>query len=232
MDIDPLDKVKSANFDHKISNHLYKLIIKRFSIVKEGIKHIESITNIKFPYFYIEPNLIVSYSQIEFSEYGILYARTIPIVDIEGKLDIVVQISAPLIAYGQKSSIFAILGHEFLHYLHFLSKITRMEIVSDDRIDSIYQGIYEDMTHLLDANRVFGNDNTFLRNIIEKFEYGFNDTSLQNKVIQQWIKEGLPITKLTIKDNNIKIPIKSIMNFSINSDLKEKLAILDNANYR
>ena len=50
-----------------------------------------------------------------------------------------------------------------------------MEIVSDDRIDSIYQAIYEDMTHLLDANIVFGNDNTFLRNIIEKFEYGFHD---------------------------------------------------------
>ena len=88
------------------------------------------------------------------------------------------------------------------------------------------------MTHLLDANRVFGNDNTFLRNIIEKFEYGFNDTSLQNKVIQPWIKEGLPITKLTIKDNPIKISIKSIMNFSINSNLKEKLALLDNTNYR
>lgn len=232
MDVDPLGKVKSANFDHKISNHLYNLIKKRFSIVEEGIKRIESITNIKFPYFYIEPNLIVSYSEIEFSEYGILYARTIPIVDIEGKLDIVVQISAPLIAYGQKSSIFAILGHEFLHYLHFLSKITRMEIVSDDRIDSIYQGIYEDMTHLLDANRVFRNDNTFLRNIIEKFEYGFNDTNLQNKVIKQWIKEGLPITKLTIKDNNTKIPIQSIMNFSINTDLKKKLAILENTNYR
>jgi hypothetical protein len=119
MDVHPLDKVKSANFDHKISNHLYNLIIKKFSIVKAGIKQIESITNIKFPYFYIEPNLIVSYSEIEFSEYGILYARTIPIVDIEGKLDIVVQISAPLIAYGQKSPIFAILGHKFLHYLHF-----------------------------------------------------------------------------------------------------------------
>jgi hypothetical protein len=88
------------------------------------------------------------------------------------------------------------------------------------------------MTHLLDANIVFGNGNTFLRNIIEKFEYGFQDISLQRKVIQQWIKEDLPITKLTLKDNNIKIPIKSIINFSINSDLKEKLAILDNTNYR
>ena len=106
-------------------------------------------------------------------------------------MDIIVQSSAPLMAYGQKSLIFALLSHELLHYLHFLSKITRMEIVSDDRIDSVYQGIYEDMTHLLDANIVFGNDNTFLRNIIKKFEYGFNDTSLQNKVIQQWIQEGL-----------------------------------------
>lgn len=66
MDVDPLDKVKSANFDNKISNDLYNLIVQRFSIVKEGIKRIENITNIKFPYFYIEPNLIVSYSRSEF----------------------------------------------------------------------------------------------------------------------------------------------------------------------
>lgn len=78
-----------------------------------------------------------------------------------------------------------------------------MEIVSDDRIDSIYQGIYEDMTYLLDANIVFGNDNTFLRNIIKKFESAFM-IQFKRKVIQQWIKENLPITKLTLKDNNIK----------------------------
>jgi hypothetical protein len=46
------------------------------------------------------------------------------------------------------------------------------------------------MTHLLDANIVFGNDNTFLRNIIEKFEYGFKDTSLQTKVIQNGLRRA------------------------------------------
>jgi hypothetical protein len=51
-----------------------------------------------------------------------------------------------------------------------------MEIATDNRIDSIHQEIYEDMTHLFDANLVFRNDITFLKNIIEKFEYGFHDT--------------------------------------------------------
>jgi len=54
-----------------------------------------------------------------------------------------------------------------------------MEIVTDNRIDSIHQEIYEDMTHLFDANLVFRNDITFLKNIIEKFEYGFHDTILE-----------------------------------------------------
>jgi len=57
--------------------------------------------------------------------------------------------------------------------------IFRMEIVTDNRIDSIHQEIYEDMTHLFDANLVFRNDITFLKNIIEKFEYGFHDTILE-----------------------------------------------------
>jgi len=227
MEIDPLYKVKLGYLDNQISNKLYNLISKGFTIVKEGISRIEYTTNIKFPFFYIEPNLIVSYSSLDVTEYGVLFARTIPIIDVDNKLKIIIQIMAPLVAYGTKSSIYAILGHEFLHYLHLLSKINRMDIVSDNQSNNFYEYIYEDKNHLVDANKVFNNDKILLHYITNKFEDGFKDSTLEKRVLQKWVDAGLPIRKIKIEDNNIKIPLKYILNFSLNPQLREKLRSLE-----
>jgi hypothetical protein len=228
MELDPLYKVKLAYLDNRISNKLYDLIFKGFAIVKEGIYRIEDSTNIKFPFFYIEPNLIVSYSSLDLAEYGLLFARTIPILDLENKLNIIIQVMAPLLAYGTKSSIYAILGHEFLHYLHLLSKITRMDIVSDNQSNNFYECIYEDLNHLVDPKKVFHNDKILLNYITNKFGYGFKDSTLENKVVQKWVNVGLPIKIIKLEDNNIKIPVEYILNFSLNSQLSEKLTSLGN----
>ncbi len=228
MELDPLYKVKLAYLDNRISNKLYDLIFKGFAIVKEGIYRIEDSTNIKFPFFYIEPNLIVSYSSLDLAEYGLLFARTIPILDLENKLNIIIQVMAPLLAYGTKSSIYAILGHEFLHYLHLLSKITRMDIVSDNQSNNFYECIYEDLNHLVDPKKVFHNDKILLNYITNKFGYGFKDSTLENKVVQKWVHVGLPIKIIKLEDNNIKIPVEYILNFSLNSQLSEKLTSLGN----
>src|ERR671911_108393 len=179
MEIDPLYKVKLGYLDNQISNKLYNLIFKGFTIVKEGIRRIEYTTNIKFPFFYIEPNLLVSYSSLDVTEYGVLFARTIPIIGLDNQLNIIIQIMAPLVAYGTKRSIYAILGHEFLHY------------------------------------------------ITNKFEDGFKDSTLEKKVVQKWVNAGLPIRKIKIEDNNIKIPVEYILNFSLNPKLREKLMSLE-----
>ena len=228
MELDPLYKVKLAYLDNQISNNLYNLIFKGFAIVKEGIYRIEDSTNIKFPFFYIEPNLIVSYSSFDLAEYGILFARTIPILELENKLNIIIQIMAPLLAYGTKSSIYAILGHEFLHYLHLLSKITRMEIVSDNQSNNFYECIYEDLNHLVDPKKVFHNDKILLKYITNKFEHGFKDSILENRVVKKWVNVGLPVKIIKLEDNNIKIPVEYILNFSLNSELSEKLSSLEN----
>lgn len=81
----------------------------------------------------------------------------------------------PLVAYGTISSIFSILGHEFLHYFHFLSKINRMHKISDDQNNNFYECIYEDQNHLVNAKKVFNNDKILLHYITNKFEDGPKD---------------------------------------------------------
>jgi hypothetical protein len=44
-----------------------------------------------------------------------------------------------------------------------------------------------------------------LKYITNKFEHGFKDSTLENRVVQKWVNGGLPIKIIKITDNNIKI---------------------------
>ena len=113
--MNPLEKVSQSFENGIIPKTTYELIQKRFSLVSDGIMRIEKASSIKYPIVYVEPSIIVSGTNNSL-DIGILYARTIPLI-IDDSIHVVIQVSAPLVAYGLKGTIHAILAHEFLHYL-------------------------------------------------------------------------------------------------------------------
>ncbi len=125
--MNPLLKVKEAFQNGILPEKEYSLIVKRFPIVVSGISRIEKASGVNFPIAYVEPSVTMSSSNVNSFEYGILFARTIPVV-ANDNLHVVIQISAPLVAYGLKGTIHAILAHEFLHYLELMRKISDMEL--------------------------------------------------------------------------------------------------------
>ncbi len=127
--MDPLVRLREAHAKKIIPDDVYDLTVKRFPIVVAGINRIEKASGIKFPVAYVEPSLVMSSPHPNSYEFGILFARTIPVM-FEEKFQVVIQISAPLIAYGLKGTIHAILAHEFLHFLELIRKISKMELLS------------------------------------------------------------------------------------------------------
>ncbi len=100
-----------------LDKKLYNMIRERVRYVEEGIARIERASNIRYPDYYIEPSIILAISDLE-EQLGMLFARTLPLV-VDNKVKIIVQLTAPLVAFGLKWTIHAILAHEFLHYLEF-----------------------------------------------------------------------------------------------------------------
>ncbi|HZC88798.1 MAG TPA: hypothetical protein VE199_04195, partial [Nitrososphaera sp.] len=128
---DPLYKVHHALKAGQLPQEIYELVVKRFPLLTEGIKRVEEASGLKYPYYYVEPSLVVSTSAVEFTQMGILFARTIPVVGDDNLLRVLVQVTAPLIGYGLKGTIHAILAHEFMHYLELVSRIVKMKVISD-----------------------------------------------------------------------------------------------------
>ena len=143
----------------------------------------------------------------------------------------IIQISAPLVAFGLKGTIHAILAHEFLHYLELISRISKMNIISDEISGNLFENIYSDYTRLLEPQSVF-DDKTLLQHIIKKFPSGFRDYKLENKAVELWIEKNLPISKINLDSNNVKLTAKSISKLKMDPALLKKLEQIQIKNSR
>ncbi len=224
--IDPLFKVKLALEDKLIDEHIFNLILKRKTIVEDGITRIKKLTEIEFPQYFIEPSLLIGTSPLEYEQFSIIYARTIPFCNRENKIEIFIQLFTPLIIYGLKGTIHSIIAHEYLHYLDLLNKIINVEITSDTQHNTLFENIFSDNEKLFDYNRVFKKDKYLIKTISNKFENGFNDDRLNNKSIKLWIQKRLPIEKLPIEKNYINLSFSSLINTEIDEEIKKKIAKL------
>ena len=219
--MNPLVKVKEAFQNGTLPEKEYSLIVKRFPIIISGINRIEKASNVNFPIAYVEPSVIVSSSNPNSFEFGILFARTIPVIT-KNILQIVIQISAPLVAYGLKGTTHAVLAHEFLHYLELIRKITKMDLLSDEISTSIFENVYTDSERLFEPRAVFS-DKTLLSHITKKFPSGFRDYKLEDKVIKYWIEKNLPTTELTLDTNVTKLSADFISRMKLKPDIITKI---------
>jgi hypothetical protein len=227
MPFDPLIKVRQAKELAVIPYEIYKVIVDRFHIVDMGIQRIERASGLRYPYYYIDPTLIVatpsSFADFQYAQFGFLYAQTIPVVKRNNEIDIVVQVTAPLVVYGLLGTVHAILAHEFMHYLELLSRVIKMEVVSDEISSNLFENKYLDSGRLIDARFVFRTDHMLRDHITRKFPEGFKDTRLEEKTIKHWMNKGLPSISVSLDSNVTKIPVEAMAKLNVDQGLKDKI---------
>jgi len=219
--LDPLIRLKDAHSKGIIHDDVFDLTVKRFSIVADGINRIEKASGIQYPIAYVEPSLVISAPNSNSYEYGILFARTLPVM-FDDKFQVVIQISAPLIAYGLKGTIHAILAHEFLHFLELIRKISKMDLLSDEISGNLFENVYSDETRLFEPRVVF-KDLTLLNHITKRFPAGFRDYKLEDKVMKFWADKNLPKTNISLDTNTVKLSVESLSKIKISPSFISKI---------
>ena len=223
--MDPLVRLKDAHAKGTIPDKVYDLVVKRFPITVAGINRIEKASGIQYPVAYVEPSLVVSSPDPNSYEYGILFARTIPVM-VDDNLQEDNQISAPLVAYGLKGTIHAILAHEFLHFLELIRKISKMELLSDEVSGNLFENVYSDETRLFEPRVVF-KDRTLLNHITKKFPAGFRDYKLEDKVMKFWSDQDLPKTNISLDSNTVKLSAESLSKIKLDPKFISKIEQLE-----
>lgn len=219
--LDQLVKVREAYQKGLLPQDVYDAITERFELVIAGIARIEKASGAKYPISYVEPSAILTSGSDMSFQYGILFARTIPVL-FEEKFQVVIQISAPLVAFGLKGTIHAILAHEFLHYVELIRKISKMELLSDEISSNLFENTYADSTRLFEPRAVFS-DQTLLTHITKKFPTGFKDYKLEDKTEKLWISKQLPVTNVALDSNTVKLSAESLSKVTLDPELLQKI---------
>lgn len=223
--MEPLFKLEQPDIQARIPRSVMRRIRSRLKYLDEGIQRVERAAGVKYPPYYVEPFLPIVSSELEPAQIGVMYARTMPI-EINGLLEVIVQITAALIAYGSKATLHAVLAHEFLHYASLVKQFSSKEILSAELTSSMFEAVHLDTTNFSNLEKIY-KDRSLKRLLKKKFSNGLVDERLHKNVLKYWLEKGLPIIKLTPESNVIKISLHSILNVKFDQTLITKLKELE-----
>ena len=210
-------------------NALPKSIVKkiktRVKYVNDGISRIEKASGITYPPYNIRPMILFSESEVELGQRGVIYARVIPEEGPAGLL-ISVELSAPLVAFGLKGTIQAVLAHEFMHYVELVRKFTSLDLLSDETVGTLHETIYSDYERLYEPKWLF-QDRGLIRLLNSRFVDGLVDDRLNRNTLKKWVEKDLPSAILPPDANVVRIPIASILRTNFDPLLKNRLEELE-----
>jgi hypothetical protein len=97
-----------------------------------------------------------------------------------------------------------------------------MEVISDEVTSNLFENVYADSTRLFEARAVF-DDKTLLTHITKKFPTGFKDYKLEDKTEKLWVAKNLPVTKVALDENTVKLSAESLAKINLDPIILTKI---------
>ncbi len=223
---DPFVLISQLAAQGKIKPALATKIKGRGKYLLGAVQRVEKAAGIRYPPYYVEPTLPLAVTSVEYGSVGALFARVIP-ATYEGKLSILVQFTAPLILHGAKGTIEAVAAHEFTHYVDLVRRLSRMSVVSDERVSTLFEAGYADEERVVDPAKVFTKDKALAKLVARKFTPNLTDAKLDEKVSKSWIEKGLPTRRVTTEDNNVMLNSANIARATFDPAVLERIRELE-----
>ena len=226
---DPFGKFEDINIQKTIPKNIIRDIKRKKEFIENGINRIEEASKIRYPEYYIEPILPIAFTSLERGSPTPYFARNIFHI-WKGEVRIIIQLSAPLIAFGLKGTIQAILAHEFLHYIEYVRKFERLDIISDEISSTLFEARYADACRSFKPKLIFTHGNKapqILKHLKEKFQNHSVGERLIKKTSNDWINKSLPVRRVSLENNVSSIPIETIMRTRFDLDIGKRIKELE-----
>jgi hypothetical protein len=222
--LDPLILLDQAVAQGKVPRALAKKVRLKMKLVQGAVERVEKASGLRYPPYYVEPVLPVSKTGSEYGQLGVLFARVVP-TTINGSVLILVQFTAPLVAYGTKGTIEAVAAHEFTHYVELVRKLSATDVVSDEAATTLFEASYADSGRVVPPRLIFS-DKPLVSLISRKFKDQLWDQALNKKVGDLWVAKGLPIRLVGPEENLVRLPVGAVASTKFDPSVLAKVAQL------
>jgi len=225
--LDPLFRLADKRIAELLTARTISSLRRKLGVVQEEVSRIERASNLCYPSYYVEPALPVSVDPQ--GSLAIYYARTIPRVG-DRRLEIVTQLTVPLLLYAGRRTLRAVLAHEFLHYIELVRRFIKFEVVSDEIATSSFDLAQLDSLALFKPELVFA-DKKILEALRERFAFGLQDRKLKEQTVEKWINKGKPISRVSSEENIVRLPVEAILGMELDPTLRIKIKELERRAY-
>ncbi|HVC26542.1 MAG TPA: hypothetical protein VND40_00120 [Nitrososphaerales archaeon] len=225
---DPFVLVDQFEAQGKLKPALVAKVKARGSYLLGAVGRVEKATGLRYPPFYVEPTLPLGVTSVEYGSVGAFFARVIPTA-FEGRISIIVQFTAPLLLFGAKGTVEAVAAHEFTHYVDLVRRLSRTDIVSEERVSTLFEAGYADEERVVSPSKVFAKDKPLARLVEKRFTPNLTDPKLDEKVGKGWIARGLPTRRVATEENNVRLDMATVARTRFDPSLLERIAAMETA---
>ncbi len=88
--------------------------------------------------------------------------------------------------------------------------MSKFELLSDEVRSNTFEATYSDLENVIRPEYVYS-DKRLVNLVAKRFENGFEDFKLKDKILNQWINKGKPVAELPPEKNMVRIPVSMIM---------------------
>jgi len=191
-----------------------------------AVARVEKATGLRYPPYYVEPTLPLAVTSVEYGSVGAFFARVIPTA-FEGRISIIVQFTAPLLLFGAKGTVEAVAAHEFTHYVDLVRRLSRTDIVSEERVSTLFEAGYADEERLVSPSKVFAKDKALAKLVEKRFTPNLTDPKLDEKVSKGWVAKGLPTRRVATEENNVRLDMAMVARTRFDPSLLERIAAME-----
>lgn len=223
---DPFVLVDQFAAQGKLKPALVAKVKERAGYLRGAVGRVEKATGLKYPPYYIEPTLPLAVTSVEYGSMGAFFARVIPTA-FAGRISIIVQFTAPLLLFGAKGTLEAVVAHEFTHYVDLVRRLSGMTILSEERVSTLFEAGYADQERMVSPSKVFAKDKQLAKLVEKKFTPNLTDPKLDEKVSKGWIAKGLPTRGVTTEDNNIRLDMTLVARTRFDPSLLERIRAME-----
>jgi hypothetical protein len=223
---DPFVLVDRFAAQGKLKPALVTKVKARGPYLLAAVARVEKATGLRYPPYYVEPTLPIAVTSVEYGSVGAFFARVIPTA-FEGRISIIVQFTAPLILFGTKGTVEAVAAHEFTHFLDLVKRLSRTDVVSEERVSTLFEAGYADEERVISPSRVFARDKALAKLVQKRFTPNLTDPKLDDKVSKAWIGKGLPTRRVATEENNVRLDMSMVARTKFDPSLLEKIAAME-----
>ncbi len=196
----------------------------RLHVLEEAIRDVEKASEVPYPPSSVAPYLVVIVYRTDISIESNAYARVLVKPSEETGIDISIEFTAPLILYGSRRTIEAVVAHELTHYLLYVKKFHELGAVQLLPPQGYFEAFGVDEELAIPPERVFRPRSRFIRILRERLVEGLADRALDERTQRRWVARGLPVIRLTQSQNLVRIPVEYAAKFKADERLLRKLS--------